>query len=418
MIEPPIFSTSGRIYANKEIFWRQKSRVQWLKEGERNTRFFHRSTLANQAHNRISSIKDEEWQLVSTHEEIEAVLVQQFRRIAQENIPNREPFIKDIIRHITRLVSRDDNLNLNRLVTEEEINEVIKEMQNDTRKNRTILKALNTSFISLIPKQENALTPNKFRPIELCNVVYNIISKVVANRLKPLLPTLVFGEQSGYVEGRQILNNIIQAQEVVHSLTSNRKAGMIIQLDIAKAYDKLNWTYIRRVLIAFGFDHNWVRWFMALVTSSSFSILVNYSPFEICIPSRGLRQGDPLYPFLFILMMEGLGRSIKQAKAKGKIKGLQLYENGQTLTHQQSMDDTMLQGVPTVKEALTYKQLLNEFGLATSMEVNLFKSKIFFFNTNIAIQRNISKILGFQRDSLPSKYLGVSLTAKPLHKSI
>ena len=126
----------------------------------------------------------------------------------------------------------------------------------DSRVNRTILKALNTSFIALIRKQDNAQTPDRYRPIALCNVVYKIISKVVANKLKPLLPSLVSVEQSGYVECRQILNNIIQAHEVVHSLTSNRKVGMIMQLDLAKAYDKLNWTYIRKVLIAFGFDHN------------------------------------------------------------------------------------------------------------------------------------------------------------------
>ena len=110
----------------------------------------------------------------------------------------------------------------------------------DSRSNKTILKALNTSFIALIPKQEIALTSDKYRPIVLCDVIYKIISKVVANRLKPLLPTLVSGEQSRYVEGRQILNNIIQAQEVVHSLTRNKKAGMIMQMDLAKAYDKLN----------------------------------------------------------------------------------------------------------------------------------------------------------------------------------
>eukprot|EP00253_Pinus_taeda_P013673 PITA_13673 len=270
----------------EEIFWRQKSRVQWLKEGERNTRFFHRSTLANRAHNRISSIKDEGGQLLSSHEDIEVVLVQHFRGIAKENILDREHFIKVLTRHIPRLVSREDNFKLNRPVTKEEISDVLKEMQNgkgpgpdgfnvdffkycwnivkqdtlnvveDSRRNRTILKALNTYFISLIPKEDSALTPDMFRPIALCNVVYKIISKVVSNRLKPLLPTLVFGEQLGYVGGRKILNNIIQAQEVVHSLTNNRKAGMIMKLDLAKAYDKLNWTYFRRVLISFGFDHN------------------------------------------------------------------------------------------------------------------------------------------------------------------
>jgi len=270
-------------------------------------------------------------------------------------------------------------------VTEQEISEVLKEMKNgkapgpdgfnvgffkvywnivkrdivkivqDSRRNKTILKALNTSFIALIPKQDNAQTPKKYRPISLCNVVYKIISKVVANILKSLLPTLMSREQTRYVEGRQILDNIIQAHEVVHSLTCNKRVGMIMQLDIAKSYDKVNWMYIKKVLTAFGFNHNWVRWVMALVTSSSFSILVNGSPSELFLPSKGLRQGDKLSPFLFILMMEGLGQSIKHAREMCKIQGPQLSENGQVLTHQHFVDDTILQGIPTVKEALAYK---------------------------------------------------------------
>jgi len=117
-------------------------------------------------------------------------------------------------------------------------------------------------------------------------------------------------------------------------------------------------------------------------------------------------------------MMEGLGRSIKHARVTRRIRGLQLTENGQVLTHQQFVDDTMLHGIPTVKEALAYKQILDDFAKATGMEVNLTKTKVFFFNTHIAIHRNVSRILGFQRESLPSKYLGVTLTAKPRHKSI
>eukprot|EP00253_Pinus_taeda_P028070 PITA_28070 len=242
--------------------------------------------MANRNHNRISSIMDEEGQSHQSHEDIEVVLVKHFREIAKENFLVREPFIKDFTKHIHKLVSREDNCNLNRPITGKEVSEVLKEMQ-------------------------NGKAP-----------VYKIISKVEANILKPLLPSLVSGEQTSYVEGRQILDSIIQAQKVVHLLTSNKKAGMIMQLDIDKAYDKVNWLYIKKVLIAFGFYHNWVRWIMALVTSSNFSILVNGSSSELFLPSRGLRQGDPLSPFLFILMMEGLGWSIKNARVMGKIQGL------------------------------------------------------------------------------------------------
>jgi len=96
------------------------------------------------------------------------------------------------------------------------------------------------------------------------------------------------------------------------------------------------------VLRAYGFDHNWIRWVMALVSMTSFSILLNDSPSRTFMPSRGLRQGDPLSPFLFVLMMEGLGRVIKMANAEGRIQGLKLTSEGDASTHQQFVDDTML----------------------------------------------------------------------------
>eukprot|EP00253_Pinus_taeda_P022782 PITA_22782 len=157
---------------------------------------------------------------------------------------------------------------------------------------------------------------------------------------------------------------------------------------------------------------------MALVTTASCSILLNGSPSRTFKPSRGLRQGDPLSPFLFILMIEGLGRAIRATKEEWRIQGLRLTQGGDTVTHQQSVDDTMLQGTPTAKEAKALKQILSDFARATGIEVSLIKSKILFFNTDISIQRNISRILGFQRESLPMKDLGVPLTDKPLHKDI
>jgi len=176
------------------------------------------------------------------------------------------------------------------------------------------------------------MTLEGFRLIALCNVVYKIISKVIANRIKPLLPSLISEQQTGYVEGRQILNNIIQAHEVIHSVKRNKQAGMIIQLDLAKAYDKLSWSYVRAIHRFFGFNQNWIRWVMELVTMTGFSILPNGAPLRTFTPSRGLRQGDPFSPFLFILMMEGLGRAIKMANAEGRIQGIKLTLDATAMT--------------------------------------------------------------------------------------
>jgi len=193
---------------------------------------------------------------------------------------------------------------------------------------------------------------------------------------------------------------------------------MIIQLDISKAYDKLSWSYIRAMLKAYGFDYSWIKWVMELVTTTNRSILLNVSPSKTFKPTRGLRQGDPLSPFLFILMLKGLGREIRATKEEGRIQGPRLTQGGDSVTHQQFVDDDMLQGTPIVKEAREFKKILSEFSMAAGIEVSLTKSNISLFNIDISIQRNLSRILGFQRESLPLKYLGVPLTTKPLQKEI
>jgi hypothetical protein len=119
-----------------------------------------------------------------------------------------------------------------------------------------------------------------------------------------------------------------------------------------------------------------------------------------------------LSPFLFILKMEGLGRSIKSATATGEITHIKPFENCPTSTHQQFVDDTLLHGIPTSKEEKSYKRILEEFGEASGAEINHSKSMIFFFNTNPVIQRNLANILDFECKALPTKYLGIPLTDK------
>jgi hypothetical protein len=146
--------------------------------------------------------------------------------------------------------------------------------------------------------------------------------KIIATRLKPILPFLISSKQFGYVEGRQILDSVILAHEVIHSLHSTKTQGMLLKLDLSKAFDKLSWIYLRSTLIAFGFDPIWVFWIVKLTSSALFSILINGVPSKPFSPSRGIRQGDPLSPFLFILMAEGLSRTIKEVIRDNSLYGL------------------------------------------------------------------------------------------------
>lgn len=115
------------------------------------------------------------------------------------------------------------------------------------------------------------------------------------------------------------MDNIFLAQEMIHTLQTQKKAGMLMQLDLSKAYDKVSWHYLEAIPTTFSFAKKWIIWILALIKSTRFSILVNGAPTAQFTPSRGIRQGDPLSPFLFVILMEGLSRLIRKAKEDGLI---------------------------------------------------------------------------------------------------
>jgi hypothetical protein len=149
------------------------------------------------------------------------------------------------------------------------------------------------------------------------------------------------------------------------------------------------------MLLAFGFDHTWVEWILNLTSSTFFSILVNGVPSCPFSPSRGIRQGDPISPFLFIIMAEGISHSIHATIENKSLTGLPLDGISPPISHNQFVDNTLMMGSPTVKEAHSFLSILQTFCDASGLEFNKGKSHIFFFNTPAAIQRHISEILGF-----------------------
>jgi len=124
------------------------------------------------------------------------------------------------------------------------------ELVEESRCTKCMHLALNSTFLELIPKTGNSNEPQGFRPISLCNVVYKILPTIMVNRLKPILLDLITQEQTGFVKGRQITNGIVVAQEVIHSLKNSRNKGMLIKLDLEKAYDRLSWVYLEGILKA------------------------------------------------------------------------------------------------------------------------------------------------------------------------
>ncbi|KAL0448757.1 UNVERIFIED_CONTAM: putative mitochondrial protein [Sesamum latifolium] len=179
----------------------------------------------------------------------------------------------------------------------------------------------------------------------LCNVLYKLASKVLANRVKLFLDSLVSSSQATFVPGRLITDNVLVAYELNHflKLKTRCKHGFIsLKLDVSKAYDRVEWRFLESVLIRLGFHTQFVNLIMVFVTSISFSFLLNGEHFGFLRPERGLRQGDPLSPYLFLLSAEAFSGMIRKAERAGLIQGIAISRTAPLVSHLLFADDTLI----------------------------------------------------------------------------
>ncbi|GMI82239.1 hypothetical protein HRI_001893200 [Hibiscus trionum] len=269
---------------------------------------------------------------------------------------------------------------------------------------------LNRTILALIPKKDSPLSFVDFRPISLCMVIYKLLSKVIVRRLKPIFPSIIEHNQTSFISGRSITENIIINQEVIHSMRQSklRDGWMAIKVDLEKAFDRVRWDFISDSLLDAGLPANIRRIIMHSVTSSSFQIQWNGILSRPFWPQRGIRQGDPLSPYLFVLVMERLGHLINAAISSGEWKPFRFVRNGIPVSHLFFADDLILYAKALHNQASTIQQVLSTFGLHSGHRVNKRKTEIYFSpNSPPSVQAEISALLEYKQVDRFDKYLGV-----------
>ncbi|XP_074301549.1 uncharacterized protein LOC141632948 [Silene latifolia] len=277
--------------------------------------------------------------------------------------------------------------------------------------NGTISSDFNRTAITLIPKVNSPETVDNFRPISLCNVIIKIVTKCISNRLKKVMPFLVGDYQNGFVPGRNIGDNILLSHELLHHITKKRfgkRCLLAVKVDMSKAYDRLNWNFVKCTLLSMNFPSKFVQLIMNCITSVSYEVLINGSPGKSFRPKAGIRQGDPMSPYIFALCTEVLSQLLCDAQDKKLLNGIQLSRNAPPISHLLFADDSIFFMDAKISHCETLMGLLNLYGDASGQRINDAKTTITISpNCTLRNYRKCLKVLKAPGNKGMGKYLGL-----------
>ncbi|XP_019182124.1 PREDICTED: uncharacterized protein LOC109177267 [Ipomoea nil] len=420
------------------IYWRQRAKQHWLIGGDRNTKYFHLYASARRRKNLILKLQDESQSWVDGDQ-----LLPLATRYFQNIFTSKGVDFGSNLDGFNATISLEDNQRLLRPFQSDDVREALFSMAPDKSPgpdgfspaffqhfwneigedvSRFVLDCIsadefligfNDAIITLIPKKSTPTSMVDLRPIALCNVLYKILSKMLANRLKEVLDKVISISQSAFLPGRLITDNVLIASEVIHYLNRKRQGNhgwCALKLDMAKAYDKMEWTFLREMMSRMGFDQRWINLILRCVNTSRYKVNVNGDLSDFIIPTCGLRQGDPLSPYLFILCAEALSHLISRAVTRGMVSPCIVARGVPGLSHLFFADDSLLFLKATVQEAAAIKGCLISYERMSGQSVNFNKSCIVFSrntaaNLRIAVAGTLNVI---QSDNI-GKYLGLPM---------
>lgn len=433
----------GQMLENESSLLKQKSRAEWINLGDQNTQYYHARVKENIARARINTVQDAAGNIITDPGLVSEVFLQFYNELLgtkEQNLLEVDMTLFDD----GPTISEEQGYKLCNEVTMQEVKRALWSIPSskspgpdgfssdffkiswdiikynlcyavqDFFRYGKLLKQVNATLLTLVPKVQNPTTAADYRPIACCNVVYKILTKIITARLQELLPSLVGAEQGAFIKQRSIVDNINVCQGLVRNY--HRDKGVprcLMKLDLRKAYDTIDWNFIRGVLKGFKFPEMIIDRIMECLTTPRFSILINGSPYGYFPSKRGLRQGDPMSPYLFVIAMDYLAKLFKKLhnrpafKFHPKCKKLKL----KLLSF---ADDIMCFCRGDAVSPLIMKEYITEFADTSGLRVNLQKSQVFFCGVNCQVKENLIDQLGFSEGKLPIKYLGLPLIASKL----
>ncbi|WVZ82090.1 LOW QUALITY PROTEIN: hypothetical protein U9M48_029392 [Paspalum notatum var. saurae] len=339
----------------EELKWYQRAKVKDLLEGDANTKYFQ--LLANGRHRktRIYKLEQEEG-VIEGDAELQKFITKYYKNMFGSHDNNSVVMDESYRNDIPQL----ENEMLIAPFTEEEVKLAIFQMKHNTAPgpdgfppefyqcfwniikddlmamfidfhNETLpIHSLNFGTIILIPKGNDVKQIQQYRPICLLNVSFKIFTKVATNRVVKVATRVIKPTQTAFLPGRNIMEGAIVLHETIHELHTKKHNGIIFKIDFEKAYDKVSWNFLQQALRMKGFSPKWCSWVQAYVQGGNVGIKVNDHIGPYFQSKKGLRQGDPLSPILFNIVVDMLAIILARAKNNGQVKGVvpHLVEGG------------------------------------------------------------------------------------------